>query len=226
MCGQCARPIKARGMCKHHYELWLADPQNAARKVRRAEYPVDDDLVAMFAEHQSFSGVARVLGIRRESLRDYFKSRAALEERCRVHLRPRLSAEQREANLKASRRQWRLSHPEQVKENKRRWAGNRSSEDVRKWNRHNAQQRAALLPKLSPEEALESHEYEQILLSGPCAYCGVPATTIDHIVPVFDGGTDTWDNKCGACHSCNSSKRDKNLLDFLLWSREKEMVTC
>lgn len=56
---------------------------------------------------------------------------------------------------------------------------------------------------------------EQVLRDEPlCRYCArkgihVPATTVDHIVPVARGGG-FWDrnNLCGACLSCNSSKAD------------------
>lgn len=46
-----------------------------------------------------------------------------------------------------------------------------------------------------------------------CAYCGRPATTVDHVVPVSKGGDayDT-DNMVAACVSCNMSKQDSVFL--------------
>lgn len=47
----------------------------------------------------------------------------------------------------------------------------------------------------------------RILKASPtCAYCGEPATEIDHLVPVAKGGTDHLDNLVSACRSCNRSK--------------------
>jgi len=48
-----------------------------------------------------------------------------------------------------------------------------------------------------------------------CAYCGKDATTVDHIIPKSKNGTDDKDNLVPACKSCNSSKYDKDLVDFL-----------
>ena len=48
-----------------------------------------------------------------------------------------------------------------------------------------------------------------------CQYCGEPAGSVDHIIPVARGGTDEWDNLCAACVRCNSRKKDKMPADFL-----------
>ena len=59
-------------------------------------------------------------------------------------------------------------------------------------------------------------EWASVLLADPCAYCGAPSTTLDHIVPQASGGEDGEHNIVGACGSCNSSKQDLSLLRFLL----------
>jgi len=51
---------------------------------------------------------------------------------------------------------------------------------------------------------------------GRCVYCGDPATTFDHIIPVSKGGNTTRGNVAPACISCNSSKKDRDLDQFLL----------
>jgi 5-methylcytosine-specific restriction endonuclease McrA len=55
------------------------------------------------------------------------------------------------------------------------------------------------------------------LLNDPCCYCGKPMEDIDHIVPVTKSGEENWENLTAACKSCNTSKNNKNLLDFLLY---------
>ena len=44
---------------------------------------------------------------------------------------------------------------------------------------------------------------------GICAYCGAPATTVDHVNPRSAGGTDHPQNLVAACQTCNRSKGAK-----------------
>ncbi|WP_204206108.1 phage replisome organizer N-terminal domain-containing protein [Mammaliicoccus sciuri] len=48
-----------------------------------------------------------------------------------------------------------------------------------------------------------------------CAYCGENATTLDHIIPKSKGGSDSPENVVDCCKSCNSSKKDKYLSEFI-----------
>lgn len=50
---------------------------------------------------------------------------------------------------------------------------------------------------------------------GRCAYCSAPATTWDHIVPISEGGKTTPGNIVPACSSCNSSKKNKDIFQWL-----------
>lgn len=62
----------------------------------------------------------------------------------------------------------------------------------------------------------EAREYAAILLRDPCVYCGGQGGTIDHIVPVSEGGSGDPVNLAGACGRCNRSKQAKPLLTYLL----------
>jgi 5-methylcytosine-specific restriction endonuclease McrA len=42
-----------------------------------------------------------------------------------------------------------------------------------------------------------------------CAFCGGPASTVDHVLPRSRGGGDTWENTVAACARCNNRKRDR-----------------
>lgn len=53
-----------------------------------------------------------------------------------------------------------------------------------------------------------------------CVFCGKPATTIEHILCIKRGGTNDINNLTTACASCNSSKNDRYLLNFI-WEKVK-----
>lgn len=95
----------------------------------------------------------------------------------------------------------------------------RELERMRAWRarnpRHNVRRRLeARLENLPISD--ESVDYAEIILRDPCAYCGGEATTLDHIVPLSDGGTHDWDNLTPACKPCNSRKNDGPILDALI----------
>lgn len=48
-----------------------------------------------------------------------------------------------------------------------------------------------------------------------CAYCDELASEIDHIVPLSWGGTGERENLTPCCRSCNASKGNKMLAEFL-----------
>lgn len=50
-----------------------------------------------------------------------------------------------------------------------------------------------------------------------CAYCGGPATTVDHVIPSSRGGRDDFRNCVAACSACNLRKGDR-LLAELGWT--------
>lgn len=54
-----------------------------------------------------------------------------------------------------------------------------------------------------------------------CSYCGGPGGTVDHVVPLNRGGRHAEGNLVPACKSCNSSKRDKLLIEWLVLKRAK-----
>lgn len=60
-------------------------------------------------------------------------------------------------------------------------------------------------------------DYIDMILRDPCVFCGAASGSVDHIVPVAKNGTSECNNLAPACLSCNASKRDKSLLEFMLW---------
>jgi len=54
---------------------------------------------------------------------------------------------------------------------------------------------------------LKAYKAAAYLRKLPCHYCGKePAGTIDHVIPVSQGGTNHPDNLVPACAACNYSK--------------------
>lgn len=107
-----------------------------------------------------------------------------------------------------SSRRWREANREAHRAYSKRWA--RENPDRCRIRDRNSQRRRAL----GRDES--SVAYAEILRNDPCSYCGGPAGHIDHIVPVSDGGGNGWENLAAACISCNSRKRTKTLLHFLV----------
>ena len=65
-------------------------------------------------------------------------------------------------------------------------------------------------PELMKRPALRAIMWERT--SGRCWYCGEPMNpfsefSIDHLVPICDGGTNTYDNLVPCCRMCNAVKR-------------------
>lgn len=58
--------------------------------------------------------------------------------------------------------------------------------------------------------------WRNVLRADPCAYCGGPGGTIDHIVATATEGENALENLTGACPKCNVAKADRPLLSFLL----------
>lgn len=58
-----------------------------------------------------------------------------------------------------------------------------------------------------------------------CTYCGASERylTVDHVIPLSKGGTDTRDNKVPACKPCNGEKANI-LLEDLIAQREMLLI--
>ena len=212
VCTECGLPkVRARGLCKKHYEEWLS--LNPERAWKKTEYPSDEDLIDLAGECRTMVELARHLGVARESLRDYLKIRPSLNEAVREVIQRNMETS-KEGVSRAAQMRWRKTNPEKVREYNRRWARNQDPAQRAKWNAYNRQRRADLDTHLMDDLDLE---FAAIVRKDPCGYCNkFDKPTIDHIIPVQSGGTSEWGNLAAACRSCNSSKNDDPLLLFML----------
>jgi 5-methylcytosine-specific restriction endonuclease McrA len=119
-------------------------------------------------------------------------------------------------------KKWDLEHPELVTGYKKKYTETHpgaNNESSAKWRREHPEQKRSFTRQrrarvnnaegiITPEEWLAVME-----LYGPaCLCCGeVKPLTMDHIVPIFCGGTHTVGNVQPLCLSCNSSKGTKTV---------------
>lgn len=217
----CDRPVKCRGMCKRHYEKWLAQADLGEKITPKADYD-SEYIVAQYMAGWTLNEIADHYGRSRGSLRDYIRNRPDLYAQVqKIKQGKRLDPEQVRINNDAAKKSWKLRNPEKVREINRRWAANRSDEAKKKANARIRAERPK--PVLKDPEARE--EWIHVLWNDPCCYCGSrEKTSIDHILAVADGGSDDWENLTAACLPCNQAKKRKPLLDFLLWRQNREEV--
>lgn len=72
--------------------------------------------------------------------------------------------------------------------------------------------------EVSMSNILKENKYQYSGDRGVCSYCNREVeATFDHVIPVNSGGEDSMDNMVPACQTCNSSKNDKNVLE---WCKE------
>ena len=64
-------------------------------------------------------------------------------------------------------------------------------------------------------DTIREWEREQTLPKH-CVFCGATnELTVDHLIPKSRGGSDSSDNLVLACKSCNSSRKDKGIFEWL-----------
>jgi len=81
--------------------------------------------------------------------------------------------------------------------------------------RRNARRKANGIYAIAKKELIKLNQ-------GPCFYCGSKERiTIDHVVAIDRGGTDSIGNLVPACKSCNSRKRHLTIMEWRLFKQRK-----
>lgn len=101
-------------------------------------------------------------------------------------------------------------------EARRRYAEDERYRRQRRQHAHSRKRRIEPIPLTGQEILLED-------FGGKCAYCGGPAETWDHILPISRGGRTTPGNVVSACYSCNSSKKDRDVFE---WTAVTGRIPC
>lgn len=186
---------------------WAAAHRDAERARCRAWY----------AEQPKDARVARAIAWRdanQERWSEYSKAyREANGDRLRAADRARY-AEDPQAAIDATRA-WQIANPERTRAMFDAWceANPERLKGIRRKAHH--LRRARLAGSNSP--GVTPAEWTAIVdaYDGRCAYCPQPGATVDHVIPISRGGQDAPDNVVPACLSCNSSKNDTPLAEWL-----------
>lgn len=163
-------------------------------------------------------------------------------ERGRARLKAKQWYEANAERALASRKRWQQSHPAENCAYVKKWrdASPENKAKAVSWTKawmsaHPEKRRAyyhrwyienqASLRKLYSERkavyAASDFTFDQWLsilevFGGRCAYClEVKKLTMDHVIPVSDGGQHTSENIVPACQSCNSRKNNRLIFTML-----------
>lgn len=191
----CDGTVLARGWCCKHYWRWH-DKGHPLKLVQAVHYCAEADCTKQCHGrglcHYHYSQLAEV------------KARVnALRAQ-----RPKLRTQRRGDYLKhrsgyaARSKAWADAHPERRKESIRRNSAKRR-----------AQKATTAVQDISAKDVRNLFEST----NGRCVYCGEKTKlTLDHVVPLSRGGIHGLENLVGACSSCNSSKGDKLIDEWLV----------
>jgi len=122
-------------------------------------------------------------------------------------------------------KEWRENHTQERSDYLREWRENNPNynrdwcksniEKRRKTARESDRRRRVLKSNAIVEQIDEDKIYKRY--GNKCVYCGSTNNlTLDHIIPIANNGNHTEDNLVVACRSCNSSKQDKPLKEWLI----------
>lgn len=129
----------------------------------------------------------------------------------------------RRENYDRIRKHW-AKHKEERAAHGRKWRQERREEDAarkRRWQLENPERCCELAHRYRArklnatiEDVDEQRIYE--LYDNTCIYCGSKESlSLDHIVPLNGGGAHCEDNLTVACRSCNASKNDRPLIEWI-----------
>lgn len=224
----CERTIRARQMCKPHYEAWLQE--------RRGFVPCQTDGCDRAAQ---WAGICRSCNRRADYQRNKqrYIARAAewaadnvekARKAKREHQR-RLRAEDPELARRRTResmKRWADAHPEEKRVRaaaEREKHAERYRQKARAWQRANPERaRAAGRNREAKKRANGGHfsfaDWQAALeqTGHGCFYCGITTEPLqrDHVIPIARGGIHDPSNIVPACGPCNRRKAANSEQEF------------
>lgn len=160
--------------------------------------------------------------ITRKSAREHRETRrnwmAANREHMRQYARRYRHIHREKFRIQDQIRNSREVRRHQIREQSRLWAKNNPDKHSAKIARYRTRKSNAAQIELINRDAIIERDKWTCYLCGKI--CTSEDVTLDHVVPLFLGGTHTEDNLRVACRSCNCSKGAKPLDDFLKFKWE------
>jgi 5-methylcytosine-specific restriction endonuclease McrA len=102
---------------------------------------------------------------------------------------------------------WRAANPERKKANDDAWWRANPEKVKARNSARRARKKAASIYLVTDKDI-------RAIMSKPCAYCGKQSEHLDHVVPLYRGGTHSIGNLVAACATCNLSKGKKLLSEW------------
>lgn len=128
------------------------------------------------------------------------------------------------------RKEYRQTHSEEIRKYRKKYNKENREKDrlyLKSWRllnpdseRIGSEKRRAKI-KNSSGYGVTKKEWEWVvnMFNGRCAYCGKEGKMqMEHVDPINRGGSHDISNIVPACKSCNSSKHDKSVREFLLFA--------
>lgn len=220
-CVECAKISKAKYNRSEHGQLANKKyRQTPKRKEYEARYRKSDARKAVVKRYeQSEKGKAT----RDRAYAKYMQTPKGKAKVARSIMRIRAwrsTPEGREIHQRRAR-EYRLNNLDERKAYYKRWRSSEQGREIRRLNQRKReyQQRSSHSSYYTRSELQEhlSRFGEQ------CAYCGVrPQETIDHFIPIVEGGSDCLSNLVPACIHCNSTKHKS---DPLKWYKSQSFYS-
>lgn len=143
------------------------------------------------------------------------------------HVGVKLCSRQCAENVRVRRLRWKHRNAEKNREYARRWAQEnpeRNRARANAWQRQNPDRVRARQNARRARERAAPGVYTHVewkarcdQVGGCCFYCGATGKlTVDHVVPLARGGSNSIDNIVPACSRCNCRKRHE---DPKVWLR-------
>jgi 5-methylcytosine-specific restriction endonuclease McrA len=119
-------------------------------------------------------------------------------------------------------KKWVAENPEKIAVIKKRYRDNNKEKVFignKRWEQANPEKvkrkvtRRRALKKKAITYFISSKDLRRLSMA-TCFFCTKKADTIEHLIPLTRGGTHGIGNLVAACRSCNSSKRNKFLMEW------------
>lgn len=107
---------------------------------------------------------------------------------------------------------------------------NLRNQRTKEWRQHNPHKTATYDANKRSRDPLDSELVKAVYAYYyyTCVYCGHYGSelSLEHILPIARDGTNEFDNLAIACKSCNCSKGDKTLLEYLIYRQKLISAGC